>query len=176
MAETGEKKIRENSLEEMDVSARLDKDIRVGSPVVYILVGILAAIAVAGICAAFIWKIPEKINLTGIVEKETGRILCFLDHSNMQGKDLEGKKAWIVTPDHISHDAVVKTFADTPLETQIYAEIYGFSAWETDQLLPGDYFYQLELQTEENFDDYRGVLVEVSIVASEKSLGSFFTR
>lgn len=162
----------ENGPARIETAENLTDYIRVESSGIVILVVAVLMVTAAVLVWGFIGKIPVISTVNGmIVDSSYGDVRCFVPAENMQAQFLQGKDLTVKTIDREVYNGYIDSTWDVPRKLEEFDSDYNLSGWEINYIkdVPDEYFYLLNIRTDEDISQHWMEMAEVNIVTREVS-------
>lgn len=171
----------------------LDDYIRVSSPGLLIIIGVLSLMVVATIAWGFIGKIPVTATVTGCVvdsEQVAGEyaqdgddskgpwILCFVDSTKYSAEQIEkfGNDVTITMPDRTTYKGVIERVTEYPLSRDETRGYLKNGEWVAEQCVNSNYSWGLAIHVHEDISGRLFTTPEVTIITDEVPPIRFLAR
>ena len=175
----------------------LDDYIRVSSPRLLIIVGILSLVLIATVVWGIFGKIPVTMTVTGCVVEDTpfmteqGQvghqdidtsewpwIICYVDASKYDAEQIQrfANDVTITMPDHTVDKGKIEYVSPQPLSKDEALAYLKDSAWVVDQCVTSNYSWGIVIHVHEDISNHLFTTPDVTITIDEISPIRFLTR
>lgn len=175
----------------------LDDYIRVSSPRLLIIVGILSLVLIATVVWGIFGKIPVTMTVTGCVVEdelflpaqsldehpgidtsEWTWIICYVDASKYSAEQIQrfADNVTITMPDRTVDKGKIEYVSPQPLSKDEALAYLKDSAWVVDQCVTSNYSWGIAIHVHEDISNHLFTTPDVTITIDEISPIRFLTR